>query len=172
LSEGHVTIKKDAADDAILTFDRAELGITDVTRPINIAANRAVTVSLTTADGDAISTIAQEISQLPAPEVAAVGDDVTVTLPSTLATALADSKMVAYYSVDAQPGKATRWESIDANEWNTTAGNVVATIADVAADVTVDVAIFDLKNWYNLSSRASFVMPEKEVVQPLMGTRN
>ncbi|WP_305767789.1 hypothetical protein [Candidatus Epulonipiscium viviparus] len=157
-----VTIKKDAADDAILTFDRAELGITDVTRPINIAANRAVTVSLTTADGDEISTIAQEISQLPAPEVAAVGDDVTVTLPSTLATALAESKMVAYYSVDAQPGKATRWESIDANEWNTTGGNVVATIADVAADATVDVAIFDLKNWYNLSSRASFVMPEKE----------
>ncbi|WP_305767785.1 hypothetical protein [Candidatus Epulonipiscium viviparus] len=115
-----VTIKKDAADDAILTFDRAELGITDVTRPINIAANQAVTVSLTTADGDEISTIAQEISQLPAPEVAAVGDDVTVTLPSTLATALADSKMVAYYSVNAQPGKATRWESIDANEWNTT----------------------------------------------------
>ncbi len=37
---------------------------------------------------------------------------------------------------------------------------------------TVDVAIFDLKNWYNLSSRASFVMPEKEGIQPLMGTRN
>ncbi|WP_305767787.1 hypothetical protein [Candidatus Epulonipiscium viviparus] len=87
-----VTIKKDAADDAILTFDRAELGITDVTRPINIAANRAVTVSLTTADGDEISTIAQEISQLPKPEIAAVGDDVTVTLPSTLATALAEAK--------------------------------------------------------------------------------